>query len=261
MKLDPNIASLRLKAAPRFQLPPEGTTLVQAFSLFDLGSHHTQWGLRHNIRTGFLTLDERMSDGRPFAVNRTLSLSYFDGSVCYEMITALLGRSLSDDEVQNGVQLGDLIGRVCLAEIAHVKRGDRTYANITAFMKAPKGTAVPELEIEPTVFIMGDNGIDDLILDTLPEWAQTVIKASVEYEAMEAAADGENGDDEPHAMRDELKATVDTKTKSQTKPQTKPQTKSQPESKPKPKGGIERKLPPKQSRRRTEDELDDELPI
>jgi hypothetical protein len=253
MALDPNIASLRLKATPRFQLAPEGTALIQLHSLLDLGSHHSKWGLKHNLRAGFLTLEERMPDGRPFTVNRTVALSYFDGSNCYEMIAALLGRRLSDDEVQNGVQLGDLIGCVCLAEITHVKRGERTYANITAFMKAPKGTAVPELEVEPMVFIMGDNGIDDLALSELPEWAQIAIRGSAEYKAMEAAAgdesdDDDDDDDERSAMRkklDELKATVDTK------------------AKPKAKGSIKRKTPSpkKRSMRRTEQELDDEIPF
>jgi hypothetical protein len=74
-----------------------------------------------------------------------------------------------------------VLGASCLLQIIHVKKGEKTYGNISSIAKPMKG--MPELK--PTRQLIRYSMEEDgcLIPATVPDWITTKIKLSAEYQA------------------------------------------------------------------------------
>jgi hypothetical protein len=174
---------MKMKIPQAFKPAPAGTHSLQFCGVIDLGTHDGDYGPKRQFRVSFLVLDALMSDGRPYQVNRTLQPSTHPDANFAKMLVALLGRDLTNDEILEGIELDELIGKICIGELKHVERTGKVYANLISVMKAPKGTPEPPLAIEPVIFLMDDDGeFDEDAYFQLPQWAQDAIAASKEYQ-------------------------------------------------------------------------------
>ncbi len=86
------------------------------------------------------------------------------------------GKQFTDEEAED-FDIAAILGKPCMITVMHVKKGDKTYANIAGIGGLPKGispnTIKPEL---PTLYYAPDN------LGTygqLPEWLRTKIDAQI----------------------------------------------------------------------------------
>lgn len=88
-------------------------------------------------------------DGNPVRlfIRQRFTLSLHEASRLRPFLEAWRGKDFTEDELA-GFDVEKLIGVPALVQVSHRKVGDKTYANITSIMKAPKGSDVPEVPSE-----------------------------------------------------------------------------------------------------------------
>jgi hypothetical protein len=74
----------------------------------------------------------------------------------------------------------------CTVGIAHVNRNDRVYANIMSVMQRRK-SAPARMPCDGLTFSLSDEPFDEAGYARLPQWMQTVIAQSPEYQAAVAS--------------------------------------------------------------------------
>lgn len=93
-------------------------------------------------------------DGNPVRlfIRQRFTLSLHEQSRLRPFLEGWRGKAFTDDELA-GFDVEKLIGVAALVQISHRKVGDKTYANITSIMKAPKGADVPKIPAEYVRFV------------------------------------------------------------------------------------------------------------
>jgi hypothetical protein len=112
-------------------------------------------------------VSKEMENGLRFIARQRYTDSQHPKSNLRPVITALLGRKLTNDEEAFGVELDELVNRPCMITVEHNKKivdgQERVYANVTNVVALPEG--MPPLEF--------DNGWTrwkDRDADKIPDW-------------------------------------------------------------------------------------------
>jgi hypothetical protein len=92
-----------------------------------------------------------------------------------------MGKKLSDAEAAK-LDIFKMLGKTCMVNIAHVTKGENTYANIISFAPLMKGYECPAPINE--AFTYTPTAHDQATFAKLPEFIQDKIKESDEYIAM-----------------------------------------------------------------------------
>ena len=87
-------------------------------------------------------------DGRPLSVSETMPFSTHEKSRFFARLSALLGGAAPPD----GFDFRRLAGRACIITVAHVQRGERTYANVSQASPVPRGMAGPAPSVAPIYY-------------------------------------------------------------------------------------------------------------
>lgn len=163
-----------IKDKPK-ELPPEGTHTAVLFSIVDFGTQKKVFKedvkFQHSIRLDWELSEEKMSDGRPFAIGRDYTASLGKKAKLAELIKAWTGA-----EPTNSFDISILLGRACNLTIMHSEDG---YANITAVAPLKKSEKAP-----PPVNPLREFQIENYkaaVFEKLPDWMKEKIKASPEY--------------------------------------------------------------------------------
>jgi hypothetical protein len=148
-----------------FQIAPEGTTLASLTVLAFCGRHERTW--QGETKTQELLglsweLAEPGPDGRALAVTEVLTASLHEKSKFFSRIMGLTGGR----EPPAGFELAGLLGRGAVVTVAHVQKGDRTYANVVAVGPLPRGMAAPIPSVTPTFYDIDEH--DQAAYDALP---------------------------------------------------------------------------------------------
>ena len=168
---------------PSFTPAPTGTHRAVFTEFVDIGSQAGKYGTKRQARFGFVLPDEPMQDGRPYKVGRLMALTYGKRAAVRDLVNALAGRTLSDEE-QERFDPRSLLGRTCMVTVEHGERDGTTYANIASFTALPKGMAAPQVDgIETTYFSLNAGEFNAQGFYELPSWLQRYIEASPEYVA------------------------------------------------------------------------------
>src|SRR5262245_22095449 len=105
--------ALVLKMKGKFIPAPAGSHVATCVDVIDLGPQKVEFGgktkMQDMVRFVF-QLAERMPDGRSFFVSQRLTASLHDRSGLRKLLVALLGRDLTDDELNGGIDLENFIG-------------------------------------------------------------------------------------------------------------------------------------------------------
>lgn len=94
----------------------------------------------------------------------------------YNDLVSWRGRDFTSEELE-GFNVKNILGANCLANIVHVTKGSKTYANVAAVAKLPKGME-PKSPTYQLFFDM-DEGMN--IPEGVPSWIADKIKKSEEY--------------------------------------------------------------------------------
>lgn len=130
---------------------PAGAYLARCILICDLGTVQTDWqGQTKHTRKVLLSweiLDDeaRRDDGEPFILSKRYTASLHEKAALRKDLASWRGRDFTAEELA-GFDLGNILGQPCMLSVVHNEKDGRTYANIAAIMKTPKGSAPPPAE-------------------------------------------------------------------------------------------------------------------
>jgi hypothetical protein len=165
---------------------PEDLHLALCYGIWDLGSQFTHFSDRpvHKVVIvweipgcrGDFERDGKMVN-LPRAISKIYTLSLHEKANLRKNLESWRGKKFSDEELK-GFDLKKLLGAPCQIQIIHNVKDDKTYANISAIIKAPIGTKIkPENTL---TFFSFEEGMD--IPSNTPEWIVSLIKKAEEYQ-------------------------------------------------------------------------------
>ena len=184
------------KASGDFQVAPAGNHIAICYQMIDLGQQFNEkydtW--QHKILLGWELSNELMEDGRPFVVSARYTASFNEKAILRRDLESWRGRPFTDAELA-GFDLKNILGKPCMVNVVHATGNNgRTYANVKSIATMPKGMPVPE-QINPTMlFEFGDQGFDEDKYINLPQWLQTKISESKDYQMLSGAAPAQDDD-------------------------------------------------------------------
>lgn len=185
-----------------FEVPPENTYTATCYRVVDLGTQQTEYNgetkRQHKVMLSWELADAPMSDGRPFTMHQRYTLSSHEKAILRKHLEAWRGKQFTKEEFGT-FEISNLIAKSCLLQVLHAHKNGKTYANIAAIMKLPKGLPVPPVT-NPTVnFSLNDFKAAEY--EKLSENLRAIIAKSPEYQRLMGAhkvedqvADDHNGE-------------------------------------------------------------------
>lgn len=168
-----------------FTPPPAGTHIATCYRVVDLGTQLVEFNgetkKQRKVMLSWELPDELMDDGRPFTINKRYTYSGHEKAQLRKDLESWRGAPFQDaDFGPGGFDIRKVIGVPCLLSIVHeTNKMGKLFANITAVVKPPKGTARPALVNTPTTFSLDE--FDPHTFHDFPDWLKTVIMKSPEY--------------------------------------------------------------------------------
>jgi len=185
---------MKIAASSPFTATPTGAFPARLIKIIDLGtqsgSYQGQDKSAHKIMMTFELLgEERMDDGRPFAISQRFTASMHEKASLRKFIGQWRGRSLSNEEVVSGFDIDKLLGVYALINVSESERDGKTYTNIGSIMPLPKGMPKPEGVNPLQLFDLTKP--DWALFETLSERLKETITASPEYQAAQGWGDSD----------------------------------------------------------------------
>lgn len=176
------------EGAGSFELAPAGTHPARCYRITDMGTQSTdyQGETKHQrkVLIGFELLgDERMSDGRPFSINKRYTASLHEKAQLRKDLAAWRGRDFTPDELK-GFELPKVLGAFVLLNLIHVEKNGKDYCNIASIMPLPKSMPKPEGVNELLTFDL--EKFDQAAFVQLSPGLQEKITASPEFKPLPA---------------------------------------------------------------------------
>src|SRR5690606_33489437 len=171
------------KAAPREQ-PAEGTYPFVCVQVIDLGTQPSKvekYGDTHWVQLALELVEERTSDNQPMVVYTRVN----NINTPRSKLTKTLKAWLNVKDLDN-FDMERCLGAAGMVTIVHNEHEGNTYANVQTMTALPKGMKVKK-HSEPLISLFLDESFDEDVLGELPEFLQTMIKASPEYKALQEA--------------------------------------------------------------------------
>ena len=164
---------------------PEDLHLAVCYGIWDLGSQFTHFSDRpvHKVVIvweipgcrGEFERDGKMVN-LPRVISRIYTLSLHEKANLRKNLESWRGKKFSEEELK-GFDLKKLLGVPCQIQVIHNVKDDKTYANISAIIKAPTGTQLtPE---NPLKFFSFEEGGD--VPTGTPDWIMDLIRHAEEY--------------------------------------------------------------------------------
>lgn len=176
-----------------FTPPPTGAWPAICYRFIDLGTQTSDFqGETKHQRKVMLSWEiaddeERMDDGRPFTISSRYTWSMHEKATLRKTLESWRGKAFEESDFgEGGFDVRKLIGAPCMLSVVQVDKNGKTYANISAVTKMPKGMAPAEL-VNDSVYFSLEN-FDRDVFDKLSESLQGIIKASPEYQALNQPA-------------------------------------------------------------------------
>lgn len=172
------------KQASSFEMTPAGAQVARCYRVIDLGTQTTSWEgqtkKQHKVMVSWELLgDERMADGRPFAVSKRYTVSTHEKSNMRKDMEAWRGKPFSPAE-EAQFNIGNVIGAYCLLNVTHKDAPDgNTYANVASLMPVPKGLPKPVAVNPNQVFDIDDP--DMAMYETFSDKLKSTIASADEW--------------------------------------------------------------------------------
>lgn len=117
-----------------YPIPDEGQYLGVIADVIDLGPVSTAFGTKEKVQIVWL-LDAYDEEGNQFRVSAFYNKSLHEKATLRKDLRAILGQ-----DVSGSFDLETMLGTNSNLVIQHNESGEKTYANIVAFLKVVKGT-------------------------------------------------------------------------------------------------------------------------
>ena len=169
-----------------FELVPEGMHVARCYRVIDMGTQFNEQYQKsfHKILISWEFPEEKMSDGRPFAITKKYTLSLHKKATLRSHLESWRGRKFTDEEAQ-GFDISKLMGATCYINVVHSKTGDNTYANVAAITPLPKNLLCPVVINPPVILNLDVDLFDRAVFDALSEKLKDIVRATPEYKNIE----------------------------------------------------------------------------
>lgn len=162
---------------------PEGTHRAVCIQIVDMGTQPTNFGDKRQVRIAW-EVDELMEDGRPFLASKLYTLSLHEKATLRKDLESWRGAKYGEDEE---VDIAAGAGKTCMLSIVHDTKGEKTYSNVAAVLKPPKGT--PNMDSVNDVVVLDlDSKVWGDVIGKLPDWLQEKILKSPESRGIDPTA-------------------------------------------------------------------------
>ena len=169
-----------------YEIVPAGTYPAVLYRILDLGTQISEFKgeqkKRYQIRLFWeLHGEERMVDGRPFAISKTYTYSSHEKSALRRDLEAWRGQKFTEQEI-GAFQIPSLLNIGCLLGISHTENGDKTYTNITSISRMLKGMVAPKAENPVFCLRLTNEEFNQEHYDSLTDYFKELIAKSPEYQ-------------------------------------------------------------------------------
>lgn len=165
---------------------PAGNHLAVCYSVVDLGTQENNYQgdikIQRKIKLSWEVPEERMSDGRPFSLSKTYTLSGHEKSTLRKHLDSWRGKRFSEEDFDK-FDIKNLLGKGCMISVIHTD-GDKVFANVDAIASLPKGMAAAEPENEIIYFSLDPSEFSMETFAKLHEKTQEKIQESPEWAAI-----------------------------------------------------------------------------
>jgi hypothetical protein len=195
-----------------FQNVPAGTHPAICYRVIDLGTQEITWEgkIKHQrkilVSWEIADAELRMDDGRPFSIGNRYTWSMSDKARLRADLESWRGVAFTDRDLSEGpggFEIQNILGKPCLLSVVHTTKGGKTYANIKAVSKLPRGMAVSTRE-NPEVFLwLTREEFSQTAFDGLTDGLKAIIQASPEYKRL-ASGESVTDDPPPSVERDQI---------------------------------------------------------
>ena len=135
---------------------PVGIHKAACAAVEDNGVVETQYGPKHKITIKWLAQAGPVN--QTFEVTRRYTRSLHEKAILRQHLDDWIG-PLTPDQLAQGVDLDELVGKMALVQVAHTVKGDRTFANVDGVTRDP--------DAKPATRKKGDSG-SELTADEIP---------------------------------------------------------------------------------------------
>jgi hypothetical protein len=141
-----------------FRVPDEGLYRAVCKDVVELGEQETPWGKKEFIELRWDLEEVNPETAKPFEVRARYNRSLNEKSNLYKTLVLWRGRKFTAEELKK-FDLDTLIGVNCQLQIVHnLDAEGRTWANVQAVIKAPKG--VPGLAVSKDYVKVRDRAVE-----------------------------------------------------------------------------------------------------
>ena len=165
-----------------FEPVPAGSYVARCISVIDLGVQPTGFGDKEKVYIGWEIPAERVEwekDGQkhegPALIGSRYTNSIHEKSILGQHLLSWRGVPFTDEERQ-GFDLFSVLGAPCMINVTHTEKNGKTYANVVAVMRLPKGTDCPPAETDLIAYSPMD-ALTSGNFSKLPEWQQKLVRA------------------------------------------------------------------------------------
>lgn len=169
-----------------FTPAPEGTHFAVCDMVVDLGQQKTTYqgveSIKHQIylrwqipaeRTEWTDADGNKQNG-PVVIGKTYTASLGEKANLRKDLQSWRSRAFTDEELK-AFDVANLLGAPAMISIVHNHKDGKTYANIGAIGKLPKGMEAPQVENGTTLYDPDNTHT----VDRLPKWLREKIDTQV----------------------------------------------------------------------------------
>lgn len=159
-----------------FELTPAGNHIGRCYAVVDLGMQTSifngEESTKRKVRISWELPLELMTDGRPFSISATYTISLSEKANLRRDLQSWRGRAFTEQELQ-GFDLFTVLGVPAMLNVIHTTKGDRKYANVAGITPLPKGFECPPAV--NTVLKFSLDEFDHAVFDGLPDWLKSKI--------------------------------------------------------------------------------------
>lgn len=197
-----------------FQNVPAGTHPAVCYRVIDLGTQKVNWQgeekSQHKILVSWEICDPelRMDDGRPFTIGTRYTWSMHEKARLRADLESWRGKTFTDADFikgPGGFEIQNIIGVGCYLSIVHTTKDGKTYANIKAVSKLPRGTQVPPPENPRNFVWLTKDEFVESCFDHLTDGLKRIVTDSPEYKKLVSGEPTSDAHDvQVHELDDEI---------------------------------------------------------
>jgi hypothetical protein len=185
-----------------FELTPAGTFQARCYMIVDLGTQeNATFDPSRKIKIVW-EIDELMKSGKPFSIGKDYTLSLSEKAHLRKDLEGWRNKVFTREEL-DGFDVFNVINAQCMLNIVHdTSAKGKTYAKVQSIMSLPKSANKLE-PVNPEVKLcLEPDFYSDIDFEMVPEWIQTKIKQSPEWQDL---TNGSQGRDEmPPLTEDDI---------------------------------------------------------